>query len=157
MGSEQSVRYEVPYFPATVVGFALLWLTGLGVTLFSRPLHPLGLLILSGLFVLTVCVGLIKSRYVVRVVAFTETQVRLESRAVAWTVPIVDLRAVRLTHSGDTSSGYQTTSLLLDWRDGYRSVVCDHDPEMGRTLVRVLPAQVVVNEQWNELQEPSTG
>ncbi|MET9832838.1 hypothetical protein ABZ078_26880 [Streptomyces sp. NPDC006385] len=161
MEAEQSVRCEVPYLAPVVVGTGLVWLGGLGVAGFRwlrhDPTHPGEFLILGGLLALTVCTGLLRSRYVVRVVEFTKAQVRLESRADVRTVRIADVRAVGVAHSGDTASGYVETSLRLDWRDGSRSFVCDHDPTLGQALVRLLPSHVTVEERWDQLQEPSTG
>lgn len=125
--------------------------------LLNHRLYPSSLLVLCGLLALTVCVGLIRSRYVLRVVEFTRTQVRLESRARVRTVPIADLMAVRIAHSGDTDRGYQETSLHLEWRGGGKWLVYGHDPTVGEALVKLLPSGVVVDERWEELQEPSTG
>ncbi len=65
MATEQSVRCEVPYFPAVVVSFGLMWLVGLGVAGFRwlrhGPTHPGEFLILGGLLALTVCIGLLRS------------------------------------------------------------------------------------------------
>lgn len=161
MATEQSVRCEVPYFPAVVVSFGLMWLVGLGVAGFRwlrhGPTHPGEFLILGGLLALTVCIGLLRSRYVVRAVEFSKAQVRLESRAGVQTVSIADVRAVGVEHTGDTASGYVETSLRLDWRDGGRSFDCHHDPTLGPALVRLLPSHVTVEERWDELQEPSSG
>ncbi|MGP3966502.1 hypothetical protein [Streptomyces sp. 6N223] len=161
MGTEQSVRCEVPYFPSAVVGISLVWLGGLGVVglrwLRHQPWHPGEFLIFGGMLVLTVCTGLLRSRYVVRAVEFTKAQVRLESRANVQTVRIADVRAVWVEHTGDTVNGYAGTSLELDWRHGSRSFVCDHDPTLGQALVRLLPSHVTVEERWHELQEPLSG
>ncbi|MBV7698653.1 hypothetical protein [Streptomyces sp. TRM70350] len=96
---------------------------------------------------LTVCTGLLRSRYVVRAVEFTKAQVRLESRAGVRTVRIADVRAVRVEHSGDTADGYVETSLRLDWREGSRSFDCHHDPTLGPARVRPLPSHVTVEER----------
>jgi len=160
VGTDQSVRCEVPYFPAAAVGIALLWIVGLvyvGLLGPSHPGYPWDLLILCGLLLLTVCVSLIRSRHVVRAVEFTKSQVRLESRANVRTVRMADVRAVSVEHTGDTASGYQATSLRLEWRDGARSVSCDHDPALGQAIRRLLPSHVAVHERWDQLHEPSTG
>jgi hypothetical protein len=161
VGTDQPVRCEVPYFPGAVVGLGSVWLVGLVVEtvreLRSHHLYPSALLVLFGLLTLTVCTGVIRSRHVVRAVEFTKAQVRLESRRRVRTMRVADMYAVRIEHTGDTLSGYQQTSLLLEWRLGSRSVVCDHDPALASALVRLLPSYVAVTERWNELREPSTG
>ncbi|MCI2419730.1 hypothetical protein MOQ72_19985 [Saccharopolyspora sp. K220] len=160
MGTDQSVRCEVPYFPAAGVGFGLMWIVGLvyvGLQGPSHPGYPWDLLVFFGLLLLTVCGGLIRSRHVVRAVEFTESQVRLERRADVRTVHIANVRAVWIEHTGDTASGYQETSLRLEWRGGSKSVVCYHDPALGQALLRLLPSHVAVKERWDQLREPSTG
>ncbi|GEC08416.1 hypothetical protein SSP24_60710 [Streptomyces spinoverrucosus] len=161
MGTEQSVRCKVPYYAPVVVGFSLVWLGGLVVLGFRwlrhDPTHPGEFLLVGGLLTLTVCIGLLRRRSVVRAVEFTKAQVRLESRAGVRTVPIADLRAVGVEHTGTTVDGYVSTSLRLDWRDESRSFDCSHDPTLGEALVRLLPSRVTVEERWDELQEPSTG
>ncbi|MEU8981361.1 hypothetical protein [Streptomyces sp. NPDC048309] len=161
MGKNQSVRCEARYFPAASVGIGLVCLVGLVVEGSRELLHdhvyPSALLTLCGLLALTVCAGLIRRRYVLRAFEFTKVQIRLASRAGVRTVRIADVSAVRIEHTGDTASGYQETSLRLEWRDGSRSIVCDHDPELGQALVRLLPSHVAVKERWDQLREPSTG
>lgn len=154
-----SVRCEAPHFPTIVVAMGLIWFTGLVVLAVQKVfLHRDGLftlIFLCGLLALTVCIALIRSRYVVRAVEFTTTQVRLESRARVRTASIADVREVRVSHSGNTEGGYQKTTLLLIWRDGAsRWFVCNHDPSLGKTLLRLLPSHVALKEQWDELQEP---
>jgi hypothetical protein len=161
VGTDQSVRCDAPYFPGAVVGLGLVWLVGLVVVgvqeLLSHHVYPFVLLFLCGLLVLTVCTGLLRSRYVVRTVEFTKAQVRMESRARVRTVRIADLSAVSVEHTGDTASGYQETSLRLEWRIGSRLIICDHDPALGQALERLLPSHVAVKERWDQLREPSAG
>lgn len=161
VGTDQSARREVPYFPAAVAASGLLWLCGLAVVgfevLFSRRAHPATLLVPGGLLALTVCVGLIRRRYVVRAVEFTEAEVRLESLVGVRTMPLAEVSAIRVEHTGDTASGYQQTTLWLERSDGSRSLACNHDPALGEALKRLIPPHVAVEERWDELQEPSSG
>ncbi|GAB3414870.1 hypothetical protein [Flindersiella endophytica] len=166
MEPDQVVRCESRYFPTGVAGVGLMWLVGLVAAVVYRlrdpgsferygpAAFPLTLLVFGGLLVLTISLGVILDRYVVRAIEFGRTHVRLESRARVRTVPVAELTGVRVSHGGDTERGYQQTSLTLRWLGGGRTIDCDHDPALGQALTRLLPSRVAITEQWNELDEP---
>jgi hypothetical protein len=159
VGNDESVRCDVPYFPAAAVGLGAVFggLVIEGVReLFSGRLSP-ALLVPFGLLVLTIGVSLIRSRYVTRTVEFSGTHVRLESPKRVRTVPIADVKRVSVEHGGDTASGYHETTLRLESRGGSEIFRCAHEPELVQALTRVLPERVAVTEEWPALQEPSTG
>ncbi|MFC6879395.1 MULTISPECIES: hypothetical protein [Actinomadura] len=156
--AEARVRCETSYAPMGVIGFALMWIFSMvGLATDRKPSdrgYAWSLLVLGGLLILTICVGLIRSHYVLRVIEFTRAQVRFESPARVRTVPIAEVSAVLVEHSGDTEKGYQETSLQVQWRHRRKRIVFEHDPALGPALVRLLPWQVPVHEQWLDLSEP---
>ena len=86
---------------------------------------------------------------------FTGGQVRLVSPAASRTVELSDLTEVGVEHSGDTETGYARTSLRLRWPgDTGVTLVGDFDPELARSLGRILGPGRQVRETWKELESP---
>jgi hypothetical protein len=86
---------------------------------------------------------------------FTGRQVRLVSSAASRTVEISDLDEVAVEHSGDTDTGYARTSLRLRWPGETRvTLVGDFDPELARSLGRMLGPGRQVRETWKALDSP---
>ena len=86
---------------------------------------------------------------------FTGRQVRLVSPAACRTVEPSDLTEVAVEHSGDTETGYARTSLRLRWPgETGVTLVDDFDPELARSLGRVLGPGRRVSETWKELESP---
>lgn len=119
---------------------------------FSVPMVPHGLGITGGLFVLGWLLGTVSAVYDVTEVEFTPQNVRLRSGARTRTVNVADLRGVQITHSGDTDSGYRSTSLQLTWHDERQKLDGVHDPTLASSLTRLLPRHVTVEEEWQELE-----
>jgi hypothetical protein len=70
-------------------------------------------------------------------------------------VEISDLTEVAVDHSGDTETGYARTSLRLKWPgETGVTLVGDFDPELARSLGRMLGAGRQVRETWKELESP---
>ena len=110
----------------------------------------LGLLIASGALF-----GGLAGRREVYAAEFTGRKVRLVSPAASRTVEISDLTEVAVDHSGDTETGYARTSLRLKWPgETGVTLVGDFDPELARSLGRMLGAGRQVRETWKELESP---
>jgi hypothetical protein len=99
--------------------------------------------------------GALAERREVHTAEFTRRQVRLVSSVASRTVEIGDLTEVAVEHSGDTETGYARTSLRLRWR-GETGVmlVGAFNPELVRSLGRVLEPGHHVKERWKELEPP---
>jgi hypothetical protein len=99
--------------------------------------------------------GALAGRREVHAAEFTRRQVRLVSAVGSRTVEIADLTEVVVEHSGDTETGYARTSLRLRWRgETGVKLVGDFDPELVRSLGRVLGPGRRVKETWNDLEPP---
>lgn len=86
---------------------------------------------------------------------FTGGQVRLVSPAASRTMAISDLTDVAVEHSGDTDTGYARTSLRLSWSgETGATLVGDFDPELARSLGRMLGPGRQMRETWKELESP---
>jgi hypothetical protein len=86
---------------------------------------------------------------------FAGSRVRLVSPAASRTVETSELTDVAVEHSGDTETGYARTSLRLRWPgETGVTLVGDFDPELARSLGRLLGPGHQVRETWKELESP---
>jgi hypothetical protein len=99
--------------------------------------------------------GALAGRREIYMAEFTGRRVRLVSAVASRTVEIADLTEVAVEHSGDTDTGYARTSLRLK-RSGETDVVLvdDFDPELARSLGRMLGYDRQVKETWKGLESP---
>jgi len=99
--------------------------------------------------------GVVAGRHEVHTAQFTGERVRLRSTIATRTVPVAELAAVTVDHSGDTDAGYQQTSLRLVLPDGSEVVLKDrYDPTLAGSLSRLLGPTIQVEEKRQPLEPP---
>lgn len=126
----------------------------LAFVIFSTPPAWTFALVVLGVVVGAV-LGAVAGRHEVHTARFTSEQVRLRSKLATRTVPVADLTAVTVDHSGDTDTGYQQTSLRLAIPDGSEVVLKDsYAPTLAGSLAQLLGPTIQVQEKWQPLEPP---
>jgi hypothetical protein len=126
----------------------------LAFVIFSTP--PAWTFALVALFIVAGAVlGVVAGRREVHTAQFTGERVSLRSTTATRTVPVAELAAVAVDHSGDTDAGYQQTSLRLALPDGSEVILKDcYAPTLAGSLIQLLGPTIQVEEKWQPLEPP---